>query len=97
MLARIARGLGKAALWVLAGVGVLAVWAAGALAGWLKDWGGPLNEQARHDAVAVVSTSVADAGADKGACACAGGQWCQGPQGGIYCLTAEGKKRYKAR
>lgn len=35
--------------------------------------------------------------ADTGACECSNSAWCQGPQGGVYCLTTEGKKRYKPR
>lgn len=90
----------RAGLWLLAGVGVVTVaivvflWSL-----WRSDGSGDSKGVSEMSAAPVIqgaSQAQVESAAD-GGCGCGDGLWCKGPQGGIYCLTAEGKKRYKGK
>lgn len=71
---------------------------AGALA-WWQGWQGADKEPAAGLMVASDAARVDDAGAEKipdsMTCPCGSPAVCVGPKGGRYCVTIEGKKRYK--
>lgn len=52
------------------------------------------QEEARTEVVAAEPVEALPVG---DACRCNAGAWCEGPRGGIYCLTDDGGKRYKAK
>lgn len=58
--------------------------------GVVKEW----KEDARPAVVAAEPVAALPVG---DACRCNAGAWCEGPRGGIYCLTDDGGKRYKAK
>lgn len=97
MLAWIGRAFDKMVSAILTTIGtlvvlVLVLWGYSDLKAWWK-----ADKPVEGNAAQVVAQPVADAVPADVSCACSNGQWCQGPQGGIYCMTAEGKKRYRAK
>lgn len=89
--------IARAGVAVLAVVGVLALVVFFVLKSLLRGPGpGELAQQEEaRPAVAAVEPVAALPEGD--ACRCNAGAWCEGPRGGIYCMTDDGGKRYKAK
>lgn len=79
--------------------GVVAVAIVGAALAWWHGWPGADKEPAAGLMVASDAARVGDAGAEKipdsMTCPCGSPAVCVGPKGGRYCVTIDGKKRYK--
>lgn len=87
----------RAGVGALAGVGLAVLVLLGAfwlLLGGDEPAGDLAKAAAMQDAGRVEAVPVSGAG---DLCRCNAGAWCEGPRGGIYCLTDDGGKRYKAK
>jgi hypothetical protein len=55
------------------------------------------GEPAGGEPAALPSGAIAVEPAAEQSCPCDGSRLCTGPKGGVYCIAADGKKRYKQR
>lgn len=93
MLAKVAGFVFALAKWFLLIVGALVV----GLVWWLVSGDGKPKPAKEAEPVAAIEQRAADVPAAQDVvCACSSGAVCTGPRGGQYCLTADGKKRYRA-
>lgn len=105
MFARLVAWLGKVAVVLLAGVGLLAVVIVWKLAGWLNGdqaKGPEAVELVRPAAVQVVrqaepvqqEAEPVPVGLE---CWCRNGVYCTGPKGGEFCMSDDYKKKYRGQ
>lgn len=95
MLGKVLSTVGQFVVAVLAGVGVVTVWALWNLAGpsEKKTVSVPMVVAAPVPSVVPVSDNKAAEPVTD--CRCGDGPYCVGPRGGRYCVTGSGGKRYK--
>lgn len=82
--------------------GVLAVVIVGAAVAWWPGGDNAAEKGAGQIMPAVMVSTAAPAGTEAAekmpdalACPCDSGMWCTDPRGGVYCVTIDGKKRYR--